>query len=201
MKILLIRHGPTPGNLARRYIGSTDEPLAPGVLPGFSAPAAERIYVSPLLRCRQTAALLYPASVPITAPGLRECDFGAFENKSYEHLKNDPAYRAWMDDRTGTLAPPGGEDAAAFRRRCCRAFSEIMEGCLADGVSSAAFVVHGGTIMAVMERFAETDSPHGFYDWQPENFGGWTARTTPELWRARQAVTDVRKLGEGPADV
>ena len=58
MKIIFIRHGPTPGNLARRYIGSTDEPLAPGALPGCPAPAAERVYVSPLLRCRQTAALL-----------------------------------------------------------------------------------------------------------------------------------------------
>ncbi|WP_418452752.1 histidine phosphatase family protein [Anaerotruncus massiliensis (ex Liu et al. 2021)] len=200
MKIIFIRHGPTPGNLARRYIGSTDEPLAPGVLPGYPAPAAERVYVSPLLRCRQTAALLYPAAAPVTVPDLRECDFGAFENKSYEQLQNDPAYRTWMDDRTGTLAPPGGEDTAAFRRRCCRAFEEIVERCLADGVSSAAFVVHGGTIMAVMERFAETDSPRGFYDWQPENFGGWAACTTRELWRDRRVLTGVRKLGEGAAD-
>ncbi|MBC3937324.1 MULTISPECIES: histidine phosphatase family protein [Anaerotruncus] len=200
MKIIFIRHGPTPGNLARRYIGSTDEPLAPGVLPGCPAPAAERVYVSPLLRCRQTAALLYPASAPVTVPDLRECDFGAFEYKSYEQLQNDPAYRAWMEDRTGTLAPPGGEDTAAFRRRCGRAFEEIVERCLADGVSSAAFVVHGGTIMAVMERFAETDSPRGFYDWQPENFGGWTACTTRELWRDRRVLTGVRKLGEGAAD-
>ena len=120
--------------------------------------------------------------------------------KSYEQLQNDPAYRAWMDDRTGTLAPPGGEDTAAFRRRCCRAVEEIVERCLADGVSSAAFVVHGGTIMAVMERFAETDSPRGFYDWQPENFGGWAACTTRELWRDRRVLTGVRKLGEGAAD-
>lgn len=72
-----------------------------------------------------------------------------------------------------------------------------MERCLADGVSSAAFVVHGGTIMAVMERFAETDSPRGFYDWQPENFGGWTACTTRELWRDRPGPHRRAEAGGG----
>lgn len=201
MKIILVRHGPTPGNLARRYIGRTDEPLAPGVRPGYFVPAADRVYVSPLLRCRQTAALLYPGVTPVEVSDLRECDFGEFENKSYDELRDNPAYRAWMDDRTGTLAPPDGEDTAAFRRRCCRAFAGIMGKCLADGVGSAAFVVHGGTIMALMERFAETDSPRGFYDWQPDNFGGWSAFTTRELWQARHVLTNVQKLGEGPEDV
>ena len=68
--IYLIRHGQTPGNLQRRYVGRTDEPLcstaieqicAQGELyrKAFSTTGGgktlETIYVSPMLRCKQTA--------------------------------------------------------------------------------------------------------------------------------------------------
>jgi alpha-ribazole phosphatase len=43
-------------------------------------------------------------------------DFGAWEGCTYEQLKDNPAYRSWIDDpAAGT--PPGGESWAAFTAR------------------------------------------------------------------------------------
>ena len=67
-KVHLIRHGLTQGNLDGRYVGArTDLPLCPeGVArlrrlqEDYDYPAADKLYVAPHLRCRQTAHLLYP---------------------------------------------------------------------------------------------------------------------------------------------
>ena len=82
---------------------------------------------------------------------LRETDFGRFEGKNADELSSDPAYQAWVDAMC--LTPiPGGEAAADFKKRCCKAFAETIAA-VPDGMC-AAFVVHGGVIMAVLESFA-----------------------------------------------
>lgn len=63
MKIYLIRHGKTMGNTRGRYIGRTDEPLLEEEqkkLKESSYPQVETVFVSPMLRCRQTAAAIFP---------------------------------------------------------------------------------------------------------------------------------------------
>ena len=64
IEIVLLRHSITAGNLEGRYIGSrTDEPLCPdgiALLENFVYPFVERIYVSPMKRCIQTAGLIWP---------------------------------------------------------------------------------------------------------------------------------------------
>lgn len=211
MRVLLIRHGKTKGNLERRYVGRTDEPIleseqrrlmqlreqrgdltaserkyaeasaekAAGT-PGKTAPESwfypEIVYCSPMLRCVQTAEILFgirgaQMSMQIH-PGLKETDFGAFEYKNYEELKNEPAYQAWIDSG-GTTAFPEGESGAEFRERSCRSFLECIQDALEKEAESVAFVVHGGTIMAVMEAF--TEPKRGFYEWQIGNGEGiWT---------------------------
>jgi cobalt-precorrin-5B (C1)-methyltransferase len=103
-------------------------------------------------------------------PDLRECGFGAFEYKNYEELKHDARYQAWIDSG-GTLAFPDGESREAFIHRCASAFQEVCVEALQQNVSSAAFVVHGGTIMAVLDQFSE---PHrDYFDWQVKNAEGF----------------------------
>ena len=58
MRIWLIRHFRTQGNLERRYIGRTDEPILPGQT-GNILCCPEKIITSPMLRCKQTARLLF----------------------------------------------------------------------------------------------------------------------------------------------
>lgn len=173
LKITLIRHGKTAGNLRREYIGSTDLPLCDEGLAEFSRKFrdADIIFSSPMKRCRQTAALIFPNVEPIFAEDLRECDFGDFEGKNHEELENSPAYRAWIDER-GVKAPPNGEGGEEFCARCAAAFLEVVRLSLLASAESAAIVCHGGTIMAILDKFSHPNEE--FYHWQAENLGGYT---------------------------
>ena len=84
----MFRHFATAGNLEKRYIGTTDEPILP-VSSVSGVPEVEIVLASPLLRCRETAGLLYPRLDPVLIEGFRECDFGAFEGKNYRELTGD----------------------------------------------------------------------------------------------------------------
>lgn len=171
-EVFLIRHGQTQWNAERRYIGETDQPLCPqgrAALLGRTGPPADRLWVSPLRRCRETAALLYPGMAQQVVPALRECSFGAFEGRTYQELRDSPAYRQWLDT-AGAAAPPGGEGKADFQARVVWAFLSLME---EEPAGTAALVVHGGTIMALMEAL---ESSGAFYRWQVGNGEGLRCR-------------------------
>lgn len=185
MTLFLLRHGQTQGNLERRYIGCTDEPLCSqgrAALKMLRPPEADCVYISPMLRCRETAALLYPGMEYEIVPGFRETSFGVFEGHTYEELKNDPAYQTWLDS-AGAAPPPGGESKAAVRQRVTEAFLTLAA---RHGPGDrAALIVHGGTIMTLLEAF---EASHRFYDWQAPNGGGWRCR-----WQDG-TLTDVEKI-------
>ncbi|MGI6031081.1 MAG: histidine phosphatase family protein [Eubacteriales bacterium] len=188
--IVLIRHGKTQGNLLRQYIGVTDEPLcAQGeeelrqALQTGRYPQAQRLYASPLLRCQQTAALLYPHLTAQLQPLLRECDFGEFEGKSYPELKDHPAYQQWLQNPD--LPFPQGEARPDFIRRCCEGFTHIADQeCHRKG--TAALVVHGGTIMAIMHRFCDTHPD--FYDCQLSCGQGYLLSVDVSVWLQHHTV-------------
>lgn len=171
MKWILIRHGQTQGNLERRYIGCrTDEPLCEQgrrMLLARRYPPVSRVFASPMRRCLETAALLYPDRKPEIVTDFRECDFGAFEGRNYAELCGRADYQAWIDSG-GALPFPGGESRERFAARCAEAFERLTrQGFRED----CALVVHGGTIMAIMEKAAR---PAGsYYDFQVSNGGGF----------------------------
>lgn len=172
MKLLFIRHGAATDNLAKRYIGCrTDVPLCPegiAALREKSYPPCEVLVCSPMRRCVQTAEILFPGQEMHLNPYYRECDFGDFEGKNYQELSGDPDYQKWLDSG-GTIAFPNGEHPDAFRIRCQRAF--LASVVFYDWAESIAFVVHGGTIMAILSHFAGGD----FYDYQLPNGGAYAA--------------------------
>ena len=160
MTVFLIRHGQTRGNLERRYIGSTDQRLcARGreALEAVRAPAADALYVSPMLRCRETAAILR----------VRTLDMGAFEGHTYAELKDDIFYQAWLES-SGDIAPPGGERKEEVRIRVLEAFRSVAA--RHGPEDAAALVVHGGTIMTLLEAL---EPSHEYYRWQAPNGGGF----------------------------
>lgn len=171
MSWILIRHGQTQGNLLHRYIGRrTDEPLCPQGIHALrekTCPDAIRLLSSPMRRCTETAALLYPNLTPEIILDFCECDFGDFENKSYDDLNGRADYQAWIDSG-GELPFPDGESRSAFAARCVKAFAALEH----DHTSGdCALIVHGGTIMAIMEAFAR---PTGsYFDFQVKNGEGF----------------------------
>lgn len=171
MKWILIRHGQTHGNTEHRYIGCrTDEPLcAQGIaaLKEKKYPAVQRVFVSPMMRCLETAALIYPGVPVEVIDGFRECDFGEFENKNYVELNGRADYQAWIDSN-GKMSFPGGENRVEFTARCVSAFDELLKRNLQE---DSAIIAHGGTIMAIMEKYAK---PSGdYYAFQVRNGNGY----------------------------
>lgn len=193
--IHLIRHGVTQGNLLGQYIGSTDLPLAQegidrlrSMAAGGGYPKAQAYYCSPLQRCRETLALLYPGAKPVIVEDFRECDFGAWEGKTAKELaEEDPHFLEWME--SGSQAtPPGGESGAVFMHRVCAAFERLVEDMLRTRTTSAVIVAHGGVLMTILSAYGLPKA--GFYDWMTGNGCGYSLRITPGLWM-RSMVAEV----------
>lgn len=171
MKIIFIRHGKTAGNREKRYIGRTDEPLCGEGISEINSkkyPDAESVFCSPMRRCIETANLIYGSKKITVIDDFRECDFGDFEGKNYAELNGDPVYQSWIDSG-GKMTFPNGEAPDKFKNRCVFAFEKIAENTRLD--CTAALVVHGGTIMAILEKFAVPKKD--FYDFYTENGSGF----------------------------
>ena len=85
MLIYLLRHGATSYNADGRYQGRTAVPLSAegraALAPADFSP--ESVYVSPLSRAAETAAILFPGAAQIPVPALTEMDFGVFEGRTW----------------------------------------------------------------------------------------------------------------------
>ena len=149
MKLTLLRHAQTEGSLRNLYYGAADIPALPESLSELHRragdyPTAQRYYTSGMLRTEQTLAAIY-GSVPHTRlPGLREMDFGDFEMKSYEELKDTPAYQAWITDVEHNPCPHG-ESAPQVLRRSLAAITPVVQ-----GTEDAVCVIHGGVTAGLM---------------------------------------------------
>lgn len=201
--VTFIRHGMTAGNQKKRYIGRTDEPLCEDGEAQIRRqkargeyPPKERLGIliaSPMTRCLQTARLIYPEREPILDAGLRECDFGLFENKNYLEMSGFAPYEAWIESN-GTLPFPEGETVEGFRERCCRAARERLLQIWEADVREAVFVVHGGTIMSVMERFATLQRE--YYQWGLENGGCYRTRLLDPFAGGQRILQPVNQKEE-----
>lgn len=190
--LYMIRHGMTFGNSLSRYIGTTDEPVLDTEPARLTALAekyretgqlpeqAASLWVSPLLRCRQTAGIFYPDAAQRTVAELRECDFGRFENKNYKEMDGDPEYQAWIDSN-GTLPFPGGESVEGFTARTVRGLRQAVEEAQAAGLREILLFVHGGSIMSILS--ACHASERAYYEWHVQNAEGYRAEVDLEAFR------------------
>lgn len=215
VKITWIRHGMTRANEEHRYLGKTDEPLSEKGIrflqekkkkSFFNAP--EFLYASPMKRCVQTAEILFRRK-PVLIPEWKEMDFGQFEGKNYEKLKDNPDYQKWIDSN-GTLPFPGGEPREQFIRRSMEGFDWMMSDILIKSEKNTRIqngtetqdlknnceteipvvaVVHGGTIMAVLSSLTGGE----YFDFQVKNGEGY--ETVLEWIQGRWKITSLTKIG------
>lgn len=173
VELYLIRHGKTPGNEEKRYVGRTEESLSETgrrELLGKQAPAAEVLFSSPMKRCVESCQCLYPGMEPIVIDAFREIDFGTFEGKNYQELSGNKDYQAWIDSG-GTMAFPQGESRQDFIQRNLAGFQELLMELRKhpkDELKAAA-VVHGGTVMSILSGAYGGD----YYDYQIPNGEGY----------------------------
>ena len=177
MRVWLIRHGMTRLGEEHRYQGSLDEGLTAA---GKSALRRaelqpDHVYVSPALRARETALILFPEAVQICCQDLREMDFGAFEGRGWWEMETDPVYRAWVEGNCRGRCPEG-EDRESFSARVLTAYEKlaererVREGEHADG-HDVFVVAHGGTQMALLEHLGRPERE--YYQWQRPCGCGW----------------------------
>ena len=168
MRIYLIRHGKTEANVRHLYCGSTDLPLS-------DAGKAElhqlhydlknvRFLTSGMKRTNETLRILF-GDVPYEEDSrFREVDFGIFEMRSYEELKDTPEYQTWITGDNERNVPPKGESGVQMRKRVLEAFADLKE--------DTCIITHGGVIAALMEHmFPEENKSR--YEWQPRNGCGY----------------------------
>ena len=188
MELILLRHGAAPGNLLHQYLGRTDEPLAEEGIRQAKAlagllPQPELLFVSPMKRCTMTAALVWPGIEQQIVPDLREADFGRFEGKTWEELKTDRGYLAWIN---GTADCPGGETRTEVSVRIRRAGAKCFSQALSMHCRTAAITAHGGTIMELLAQ----SFGGSLYDWQPPLCGGWCVAVLPD-----GSLSDPKRIG------
>lgn len=173
IELLLIRHGKTPGNIEKRYIGRTDESLSEEGILELSKktfPAAELYFSSPMKRCKESLQVLFGEQDCFIIDNFKEIDFGIFEGKNYQELSGNAKYQAWIDSG-GTLSFPEGESREDFCKRSVKGFLEMIDSVrqyLENHCKSEiriAAVVHGGTIMAILSTLYGGD----YYDYQISN--------------------------------
>lgn len=159
IRIILIRHGMTEFNEQKKYMGYTDEPVIFERLNDYKHlqlaledEQIDAIYSSDLIRCQQTASYLFGEDAYLDER-LREIHFGDWEGKTYEQLKDIPAYCNWLSNWE-TECIPNGECGPAF---CERILAFLQEHVLMGSNlgKTIAIVSHGGVIRHIVASLCE----------------------------------------------
>lgn len=170
--LYLIRHGKTEANEKHLYCGKSDIPLSEygikdlqDIKKEINYPECNKYFTSGAKRANETMEILYPGKSYVEINEFWEYDFGDFELKSYDMLKENKDYITWITDNEGQVSCPNGESKFQYKKRIEKAFIAFMDKCYKENIKSAAFVSHGGTIGTILEIFY--DSKKSFYEHQP----------------------------------
>jgi broad specificity phosphatase PhoE len=143
MKLYLVRHGQSTGNIGGTLMGQSDHPLTP-LGEDQARAAAERlasigpmpIYSSDLPRARATADHIVaalrdaePADGPprvVLDPRLREISLGDYEGRPWQEFEADTALTAAFADDPYRTALPNGESLEHLEARVHAAVIDIL---------------------------------------------------------------------------
>jgi alpha-ribazole phosphatase len=164
MSVTLIRHSLTESNKKGIYCGGKTDSLLceEGIKLAQNKCdiSVNKVYSSPMKRCVQTAELMFPNAEITIVEDFREINFGDFEGKCFEELKDDKNYTDWVNSSCEN-APPGGECLNDFYYRVRKAFDTIRY-----AEKDIIIVAHAGTIMSIMSYLCP-DKP--YFDYKIEN--------------------------------
>ena len=156
-RIYLVRHGETDWNKQLRYQGQRDIPLneegrrqAMCVADYLAGERIEMVFSSPLLRARETATLIGEKhGLKLSMEhSLVEIDFGEWEGRNYNELKQDEQDMAerWFFS-PDTINIPGGESYSVFKERVLVGYDKIRK---TDDNKNIALVTHAGVIRIII---------------------------------------------------
>ena len=182
--IVLIRHGKTEANIKRIYCGYSDLKLT---LDGIEELKAKKhlydfiddtydFYTSGLNRTNETMNVLFSGKEYKMIPEFKEMNFGDFELKSYEELKDTSAYQEWVKDYQNKKTP-NGESFVEFSKRVIEAFQNLIE----TNKNNIVIITHGGVIYNILMYLFNEDK--NIYELQPDNGEGVIIFDTSNKYR------------------
>ena len=161
--LYLIRHGKTEANEKHLYCGKSDINLSENGIRELNDikniikyPECNSFFTSGAKRANETLEILYPKKSYSEINEFWEYDFGDFEMKSYEMLKENKEYIKWITDKEGQVLCPNGESKDQYSKRIKKAFNMFVEKCYEENINSAVLVCHGGTIGTILESFYDS---------------------------------------------
>ncbi|WP_227936142.1 histidine phosphatase family protein [Alkalihalobacillus deserti] len=192
--LTLIRHGLTTFNEEKRYLGWLDLPLSEcgkaevqSLSQTVSNKKIDLLFTSDLLRCLETAELLFPHQPVIRSFKIREFNFGDWEGKTYEQLKELEHYRRWLNDPVNVI-PPKGESFHQFHARIKEAFFEMLDKVEETKASHITVVCHGGVMRQWLSLFSPIERP--FFEWNiPTNARFQLVGTIADLRRGSTFIS------------
>lgn len=203
-KLHLIRHGMTEGNLNGQYIGHTDLKITTNGIIELEKlrdegiyPKCDLVFSSPLSRAVDTAKIIYPEKEILINQNFKEINFGDFEGKSPDDLKDRQDYADWLAGKIP--AAPGGESAMDFAARLCTGIGETIKHMMSNECYSAAIVMHGGAIMTLLSVAAVPR--RRMAEWACGNGRGYTISITPSLYQRSGILEVVGEIPDGGAGV
>lgn len=172
MKLYLIRHGKTQANEQHLYCGSTDISLSQN---GKRELADKKYSIGPdcvfitsgMQRTNETLKILFGDVRFTVDERFREIDFGIFEMKSYEQLKDNEQYQKWITGDNESNVPPKGESGNMVKARVIPAVKDII-----SNQKDTVIITHGGVISIIMEHLFANENKNR-YQWQPKQGEGY----------------------------
>lgn len=189
--IALFRHGLTEENKRKAYLGWNDSPLDPKSKEISTSESYDLYYSSDLRRCITTGTILFPNKHLNLLSHLREMNFGKWEGKTYEELKEVPQYQRWLSDPK-SYSPPEGESFGEFTSRISMGWDKITETILSQNHHRCAIITHGGTIRYLLSKFAP--QAEDFWSWQAPHHQGYELVFEREALRRRDRCTLLREV-------
>lgn len=183
-RILLLRHGSTEANERFLYCGRSDLCLTDKGKNYLRSRALSyqkklntdekensvnvKYFTSGMKRTDETLEILFDTRSYERLMDFKEMDFGIYEMKSYDELKDRPDYREWISGDFYSNIPVGGESGNQMKKRVLTAFDKLTAK-LRDEPEDAVYVLvcHGGVIAAIME-YLFVNEGRNLYEWQPK---------------------------------
>ena len=192
IQLYLFRHGMTKANEEKLYCGISDLSLSPKGISSLKELKAKYIYpdlsdaviyTSGAKRAEETLKILYPSltekkadSKIIREKGFMELNFGDFEMKSYDSLKDCALFQTWIKGNNEKNPCPHGESGCQMNERVLDSLNKVIKAAENRAVETKtdvhspqniAIFAHGGTISAIMSHFFPEEKKNR-WEWQSD---------------------------------
>jgi broad specificity phosphatase PhoE len=213
MKLYLVRHGNSAGNLPGRMTGWSDHSLtslgvaqaqrvaarlAPlGPMPVFASDLPRALETARLITAQwgpvETATAATSGAAPTADRRLREIGLGDYEGKSWDEFVADTDLADAFAREPLLTALPGGESLAAVRERVLAAFHEIA----AREHEAVCLVSHDGPIRTLLNHLLGVPAKRHWVI--STTHGGLSLVETSPEWTNVRFVNDTSHLAGLPS--